>query len=72
MPDYICHKLEPAGGSRSTLAGGALRAIHRYSEANARKTDNLMKDALTIEAPQEQHRINAEIVMAAGNNQVLA
>ena len=71
MPDYICHKLELAGGSRSILEGGALSAVHGYSEGNARKIDNLMTDALTIGAQQEQHCISAEIVMAAANNQAL-
>ena len=71
MPDYICYKLELARGSRSILEGGAISAIHGYSEGNARKIDNLMTDALTIGAQQEQHCINAEIIMAAANNQTL-
>ena len=71
VSDYICHKLELAGGSRSILEGGALSAVHGYSEGNARKIDNLMTDALTIGAQQEQPCINAEIVMAAANNQAL-
>ena len=71
VPDYICHKLELAGGSRGILEGGAINAIHGYSEGNARKIDNLMTDALTIGAQQEQHCINAEIIMAAANNQAL-
>ena len=50
--DYICHKLELAGGSRSILEGGALNTVHGYSEGNARKIDNLMTDALTIGARQ--------------------
>lgn len=71
VPDYISHKLELAGGSRSILEGGALGAVHGYSEGNARKIDNLMTDALTIGAQQNQHCISAEIVMAAANNQAL-
>lgn len=54
------------------MEGGALSAIHGYSEGNARKIDNLMTDALTIGAQQGQHCINAEIIMAAANNQALA
>ena len=53
------------------MEGGAISAIHGYSEGNARKIDNLMTDALTIGAQQEQHCINAEIIMAAANNQTL-
>ena len=67
VPDYICHKLELAGGSRSILEGGALCAVHGYSEGNARKIENLMTDALTIGIQQNQHCISAEIVMAAGS-----
>ncbi|MCD7791655.1 MAG: AAA family ATPase [Bacteroides thetaiotaomicron] len=71
VPEYIGHKLEIAGGSRSILDGGAMSAVHGYSEGNARKIDNLMTDALTIGAQQNKHSIDAEIVMAAANNQSL-
>lgn len=71
MPEYIGHKLEVAGGSRSILEGGAVSAIHGYSEGNARKIDNLMTDALTIGAQQKKHSIDAEVIMAAANNQSL-
>ena len=71
VADYIFYKLELAGGSRSILEGGALSAIHGYSEGNARKIDNLMTDALTIGIQQEKHSINAEVIMAAANNQAL-
>ena len=71
VPDYIYHKLELAGGSRGILEGGAVSAVHGYSEGNARKIDNLMTDALTIGAQQEQQCINAEVIMAAANNQSL-
>ena len=71
VPDYIEHKLELAGGSRSILGGDAVSAIHGYSEGNARKIDNLMTDALTIGAQQDKHVIDAEIILAAANNQSL-
>lgn len=71
MPEYIGHKLEVAGGSRSILEGGAVSAIHGYSEGNARKIDNLMTDALTIGAQQKKHSIDAEVIMASANNQSL-
>ena len=71
IPDYIYHKLELAGGSRSILEGGAVSAIHGYSEGYARKIDNLMTDALTIGAQQDQHSITSEIILAAANNQSL-
>lgn len=71
VPEYVGHKLELAGGSRSILEGGALSAVHGYSEGNARKIDNLMTDVLTIGAQQGKEKIDAEIVMAAANNQSL-
>ena len=71
FPTRRCHKLELAGGSRNTLEGGALSAVHGYSEGNVRKIDNLMTDALTIGARQGQPCISAEIIMAAANNQAL-
>ncbi|MCB6202666.1 hypothetical protein [Extibacter muris] len=48
-----------------------MSAVHGYSEGNARKIDNLMTDALTIGAQQDQHCIDAEIILAAANNQSL-
>lgn len=71
ISEYIYHKIELAGGSGSILEGGAVSAIHGYSEGNARKIDNLMTDALTIGAQQEKASIDAEIVLAAANNQSL-
>lgn len=71
VPDYLQHKLELAGGSRSILDGGAVSAIHGYSEGNARKIDNLMTDALTIGAQQDKHTIDSEVILAAANNQSL-
>ena len=43
----------------------------RLGFCGALQYDNLMTDALTIGAQQEQHCISAEIVMAAANNQAL-
>lgn len=71
VPDYIHHKLELAGGSRSILGGDAVSAVHGYSEGNARKIDNLMTDALTIGAQQEKPAIDAEVILAVANNQSL-
>jgi len=51
--------------------GGAISALHGYSEGNPRKIDNLMTDALTIGAQQEKTSIDAEVILAAANNQSL-
>ena len=71
VPEYIQHKLELAGGSRDILDGGAVSAIHGYSEGNARKIDNLMTDALTLGAQQDKRTIDAETILAATGNQSL-
>ncbi len=71
IPDYIYHKLELAGGSRSIMGADALSAVHEYSEGNARKIDNLMTDSLTIGAQQGKAVIDAEVILAAANNQSL-
>ena len=71
VPEYIWHKLELAGGSRNILDGGAVSAIHGFSEGNARKIDNLMTDALTLGAQQDKQTIDAEIILAATGNQSL-
>ena len=71
VPEYIRHKLELAGGSFGILDGGAVSAIHGYSEGNARKIDNLMTDALTLGAQQDKQTIDAEIILAATGNQSL-
>ena len=71
VPEYIHHKLELAGGSRNILDGGAISAIHGFSEGNARKIDNLMTDALTIGAQQDKQTIDAEVILAATGNQSL-
>lgn len=51
--------------------GGAISSLHGYSEGNPRKIDNLMTDALTIGAQQEKTSIDAEVILAAANNQSL-
>ena len=71
VPEYIWHKLELAGGSRNILDGGAVGAVHGFSEGNARKIDNLMTDALTLGAQQDKQTIDAEIILAATGNQSL-
>ena len=71
VPEYIQHKLELAGGSLNILDGGAVSAIHGYSEGNARKIDNLMTDALTLGARQDKQTIDAEIILSATSNQSL-
>lgn len=53
------------------MGADALSAVHEYSEGNARKIDNLMTDSLTIGAQQGKAVIDAEVILAAANNQSL-
>ena len=69
VSEYILHKLNCAGASRSIISEAALGAIHGYSRGNPRLIDNLMTDALTISAQQERQVIDDEIILAAVNNQ---
>ena len=69
VSEYILHKLNCAGASRSIISEAALGAIHGYSRGNPRLIDNLMTDALTIGAQQERQVIDDEIILAAVNNQ---
>ena len=69
VSEYILHKLNCAGASRSIISEAALGAIYGYSRGNPRLIDNLMTDALTIGAQQERQVIDDEIILAAVNNQ---
>jgi general secretion pathway protein A len=50
ISQYILHKLNCAGASRSIISEAALSAIHGYSRGNPRRIDNLMTNTLTIGA----------------------
>lgn len=68
---YIHHKLSKAGGAESIISPDALSSLHSMSSCNPRIIDSLMTDALIIGAQQERQAIDADIIMAAVNNQQL-
>ena len=68
---YILHKIACAGGSESIMDKAALSAIHSHSQGNPRLIDNLMSDALALGSQMEKKTIDAEVVLAAVNNQNL-
>ena len=68
---YIHHKLSKADGAESIISPDALSSLHSMSSCNPRIIDSLMTDALIIGAQQERQGINADIIMAAVNNQQL-
>ena len=68
---YILHKIACAGGSESIMDKAALSAIHSNSQGNPRLIDNLMSDALALRSQMEKKTIDAEVILAAVNNQNL-
>lgn len=69
VPDYIRHKLSGAGAAPSVINEAAVSAVHGYVHGNPRIIDNIMSDALTIGAQMEKQTIDAEVIMAAVQNQ---
>ena len=69
VSEYILHKLNCAGALHSIISEAALGTIHEYSRSNPRLIDNLMTDALTIDAQQERQNIDDEIIFTTVNNQ---
>jgi type II secretory pathway predicted ATPase ExeA len=72
VPEYISHKLRSAGASDDIIDVNAIGSIHGYCRGNPRLIDNLMTDALMLGAQLERKTIDAEIILAAVNNQNLA
>lgn len=68
---YILHKIERAGGSRTIIEEAALSAIHSYAQGNPRLIDNLMTDAIALGSQLGKHSIDADVILAAVDNQNL-
>lgn len=71
LPDYIHHKLAKAGGSLDLINAAAVSAIHSYSQGNPRLIDNVMTDAMTFGCQMDRKVIDADVILAAINNQAL-
>lgn len=61
----------PAGVNPLWIDKAALSAIHSHSQGNPRLIDNMMSDALALGSQMEKKTIDAEVVLAAVNNQNL-
>ena len=72
VPEYIYHKIESAGGSRSLIDDAAISAVHSYSRGIPRLIDNVMTDALTIGEQNRKEVIDADIMLAAINGMPLS
>jgi len=69
---YISHKLRIAGGSDEIIGKDALNAITGFCHGNARSIDNTMTDALILGAQLKKSCIDADIILAAADEQALA
>lgn len=71
VANYILHKLQLAGTSKTIINESALAAAHSYTQGNPRLIDNLMTDALTIGTQTDKRVIDAEVIRNAVENQGL-
>ena len=72
VPDYIRQKIRNAGGSPEIIDTAAISSVHSYSQGNPRLIDNVMTDAMTLGSQMEKKVIDAEVMLAAINNQALS
>jgi len=71
VSEYIYHKIALAGGADSILAPNAIPAINGFCHGNPRIIDNIMTGALMLGTQIKSQTIDAEVIMAAANAQVL-
>ncbi len=71
VADYVIHKIERSGGSRSIIAPAALAAVHGYTSGNPRTIDHIMCDAIMIGSQRDCKVIDTETILAAASNQNL-
>ena len=69
---YIRHKLRLAGGSDTMIGEDAISAITGYCHGYPRIIDNVMSDALNLGAQLGHSCIDSEVMLAAGNEQILS
>lgn len=72
VPDYIRKKIRAAGGGPGIIDTAAISSVHSYSQGNTRLIDNVMTDAMTIGSQMEKKVIDADVMLAAINNQTLS
>ncbi len=71
VSDYIFHKIQLAGGSKTIIEPSSVSTVHSYAQGNPRLIDNLMIEALTLGAQLGKKSIDSEVMLAAVNNQSL-
>ena len=72
VSDYIRQKIRNAGGSSDIIDTAAISSVHSYSQGNPRLIDNVMTDAMTLGSQMDKKAIDAEVMLAAINNQALS
>ena len=72
VPDYIRKKIRAAGESPDIIDTAVISSVHSYSQGNPRLIDNVMTDAMTIGNQMEKKVIDADVMLAAINNQTLS
>lgn len=68
---YIRHKISSAGGAESIIANDALNALSGYCKGNPRIIDNVMTTALKAGYQMQKSVIDADVILAAVNEQAL-
>ena len=68
---YIKHKIVTAGGAEAIIGADALNALSGYCKGNPRLIDNVMTTALKAGYQMQKTVIDADVVLAAVNDQVL-
>jgi len=71
IPAYIKHKLRLAGGTETLIGQDAISALCGYSHGNPRIIDSVMTDALTLGCQLNRTCIDADVILAAVNEQAL-
>lgn len=72
VSSYIYHKIKTAGGAPSIIDDAAISALVGYSQGNPRLIDNVLTNALLLGSQLEKNTIDAEIILAAVNEQALS
>lgn len=74
--EHRLHSFSVKSGTVRRLYGilsiTAISSVHSYSQGNPRLIDNVMTDAMTIGNQMEKKVIDADVMLAAINNQTLS
>ena len=69
--EYICSRIESAGGVRSIIDEAAIHAVAGYCQGSPRVINSIMTNALMLGAQLKKQNIDSEIILGASNNLTL-